>query len=247
MEGPATRDLAWCAADAHLVEGDPALPVFSAWLGAFEASGAPNLVLLGDLFRVWIALASAQADHQARVLRELARLAGEGRRVVYVVGNRDYFAEASGGAFGLEVAERWDLGLPGGGRMRFEHGDLINTSDRQYLRWRRLSRSAPVRWAFLALPGGCQRRLAHRLENRFTETNPEYKAYDPARELEAWAARLAAEGVRAAAVGHFHRDEEREVAGVRVRFVPQFREEGLHLRVGADGGLAVLPFARGAG
>jgi hypothetical protein len=85
------------------------------------------------------------------------------------------------------------------------------------------------------------------LESRLTETNPEYKAYEPARELDAWAMRLAAEGVRAAAVGHFHRDEEREAAGVRIRFVPQFREEGLHLRVGADGSLAVLPFLRGAG
>jgi UDP-2,3-diacylglucosamine pyrophosphatase LpxH len=229
------------------VEGDPVLPVFSEWLKAFRASGVPDLVLLGDLFRIWIALESAETDDQKKVLRELADLASEGRRVVYVVGNRDYFAREAGRARGLEVAECWDLCLPGGGRMRFEHGDGINTSDRQYLRWRRLSRSAPMRWAFLALPGACQRRLARRLERRFTETNLEYKAYDPARELEAWAARLAGEGVRAAVVGHFHREEEREAAGVRIRLMPQFREEGLHLRVRADGSLAVLSFSRGPG
>ena len=49
-------DLAWCAADPHLSIGDPALSVFLTWLQDFERAGAPNLILLGDLFQVWIGL-----------------------------------------------------------------------------------------------------------------------------------------------------------------------------------------------
>lgn len=241
MDRTAPQDLAWCAADAHLYDGDPALPAFSSWLKAFERSGAPDLIVLGDLFRIWIALGSAQTAGQEQILRQLADLAASGRRVIYIVGNRDYFVEAARRAHGFEVAQHWDLVLPGGVRVRFEHGDLINTSDRQYLRWRRFSRSAPLRTAFRALPASWQRALARRLESRFAETNPGYKAYDPARELETWAGELRSEGVGVAVVGHFHRHEERDAAGVRVLLLPQFREEGFHLRVGADGSLAVLP------
>ena len=242
MDRTAPQDLAWCAADAHLYDGDPALPVFSSWLRAFGSSEAPDLIVLGDLFRIWIALGSAQTAGQEAILRQLSDLVGSGHRVTYIVGNRDYFAEAARRTHGFEVAQRLDLALPGNTKVRFEHGDLINTSDRQYLRWRRFSRSAPLRTAFRALPAGWQRALARRLERRFAETNPEYKAYDPERELETWASRLRDEGVTTAVVGHFHRDEERVAAGVRVCLLPQFREEGFHLRVGGDGSLAVQPF-----
>lgn len=247
MVQAAPRDLAWCAADAHLYDGDPVLPLFSGWLEAFEESGTPDLIVLGDLFRVWIALGSAQTPCQGEILRQLADLVAGGRRVIYIVGNRDYFAEAAGSVYGFAVAQSWDVVLPGGGRVRFEHGDLINTSDRQYLWWRRFSRSAPLRAAFRALPSGWQSALARRLERRFEKTNPAYKAYDPARELAIWAGSLRSEGVTGVVVGHFHRDEEREAAGVRVRFMPQFREEGLHLRIGVDGTLDVMSFAAGSG
>jgi hypothetical protein len=48
----AGSDLLWCAADAHLSGGDPALSVFLDWLRSFEEAGVQTLVLLGDLFRV---------------------------------------------------------------------------------------------------------------------------------------------------------------------------------------------------
>ena len=88
-----------------------------------------------------------------------------------------------------------------------------------------------------------QKGLARRIEGRLSGTNLAYKNYEPALELEAWASRLKSEGVTAAILGHFHLDAAKEIAGLPVRFVPQFREEGLHLRIAADGTQALVPFS----
>lgn len=239
-------DLAWCAADLHLENDDPVLQVFLEWVEEFRRSGAPALVLLGDLFQVWIGLESTQGEEQKRVLDAMALLVRGGKTVVYLPGNRDYFVEEVEPRTGLVVAERWDLDSPAG-KVRFEHGDLVNTSDDQYLRWRRFSRTRLTRLLFKALPARAQLALARRLEKRFARTNLSYKAYDPAAELSAWAQKAAEEGIASAVLGHFHKDEERTAAGVRVRLLPQFRDEGLHLRIAADGSWRLLPAAaRGA-
>ncbi len=242
-EETTTREAAWCAADPHFTEGDPALPVFSAWLDAFAARGPETLVLLGDLFSAWTALPAALAPWQREPLERLGTLAEAGRRLVFVVGNRDYFVESLSPRPFAVVAERWDRVLPAGGRVRFEHGDLINTSDRNYRRWRRVSRSKTARRAVSLLPGPWQARLARRLERALAPTNRAYKAYSPQSELERWAREAVAQGCVAAAVGHFHEDREVEVEGLRVRFAPQFREDGAFLMLSEDGGFAVRRMA----
>lgn len=228
-------DAAWCAADPHFTEGDAALPAFHLWLDAFGARGPRTLVLLGDLFSAWTALPAALAPHQREVLDHLGALAREGRRLVFVVGNRDYFVESLRPTPFAAVGDRWDLALPCGDTVRFEHGDLVNASDRNYQRWRLVSRMAAVESLVRALPGPLQRRLAERLERAMGPTNRAYKARFPALELARWARGARADGIAAAALGHFHEDRELEVEGVRVRLAPQFREGGEHLALRPDG------------
>ena len=124
-------DLLWCAADAHLSEGDPAVPVFRQWLSSFEEAEVPTLVLLGDLFRVWIGLPSTQTSDQEEIMGRLGSLVSKGRSVIYLTGNRDYFADVAGKRQCLSVLDSWDLQAPGGARVRFEHGHLVNTSDKR--------------------------------------------------------------------------------------------------------------------
>lgn len=217
------------------MEGDPALPAFRRWLDAFEARGPGTLVLLGDLFSAWTALPAALAPHQRALLDRLGDLARSGRELVFVVGNRDYFVESLCPWPFAAVGDRWDLLLPGGARVRFEHGDLVNTSDRNYQRWRLVSRMAAVETLVRALPGSLQRRLAERLERAMGPTNRAYKERFPERELARWARDARADGVTAAALGHFHEDRELELEGLRVRLAPQFREGGEHLALLVDG------------
>lgn len=227
-------DLAWCLADPHFERGDAALETFDRWTRSFLAEGVPNLVLLGDLFQVWVGLPAVETAEQRAVLGTLGGIASAGRNVVYLQGNRDYFIEGSLSEAGVRLKDQWDLDAPGG-VIRFEHGDLINTSDRNYLRWRELSRSATVGALFRLLSPGRQRALARRLERSLGRTNTYFKAYRPERELDQWASQLSAQGVRTAVLGHFHVDEATRLCGVDIRFVPQFREDGAFLRVRADG------------
>jgi UDP-2,3-diacylglucosamine pyrophosphatase LpxH len=227
-------DLAWCLADPHFERGDPALGTFKRWIDVFLAQDVPNLVLLGDLFHVWVGLPAVETDEQRAVLSTLGRAVAAGRQVVYLRGNRDYFIEGSLSEAGILLQDQWDLGAPGE-LIRFEHGDLINSSDQNYLRWRELSHSATVSALFQLLPPARQRALAHKLERSLGNTNAYYKTYRPERELNQWASRLASQGVRTAVLGHFHVDESTRLSGVDIRFVPQFREDGAFLRVGADG------------
>ena len=227
-------DLAWCAADPHFERGDAALSTFYRWLESFRSAGVPTLVLLGDLFQVWIGLPAVQTEDQRELLGALGVLTASGRRVVYLRGNRDYFIEEPLAEAGVLLHDQWDL-VAAAGRVRFEHGDLINTSDRNYLRWREISRSGTVNGLFRLLPAARQRALAQRLERSLSKTNAFYKAYRPERELARWAEGLAAEGVRTAVLGHFHVDEEVDLEGVRIRFVPQFGTGGEHVRVSPDG------------
>lgn len=237
--GTSPAELAWCAADPHLTAGDAALPVFHRWLDDFATRGPRTLVLLGDLFSAWVALPAALSGEQREVVEHLTVLAQQGRHLVFLVGNRDYFVEALRPAPFAVVAERWDLELPGGGKVRFEHGDLVNTSDRAYLRWRRLSRSGAVSGLVKVLPGGLQRRVALKLEKTMAPTNREYKAYFPEAELGRWAKQVRAGGCTAAVLGHFHQDRAVSAEGLAVRFAPQFREEGTHLVLSDDGSFEV--------
>lgn len=236
-------DLVWCAADPHFYDGDPALTVFLRWLEAFESSGTPTLVLLGDLFQVWLGMAGAGTAEQGRVLDALGGLTGRGRTVVYLAGNRDYFVEGPARQAGISVAESWEIRAQDV-LVHFEHGDLINTSDRNYLRWREISRSGAVRALVNVLRPSWQLRLARRLEASLAETNRAYKNYEPADELETWAEGLARRGVDLAVLGHFHVNRVVGAAGVTVRFVPQFREDGLHLRLDAAGRATLMPFEK---
>jgi UDP-2,3-diacylglucosamine hydrolase len=239
--GEVMTDLAWCAADPHFARGDAALETFHRWLGAFRTGGASTLVLLGDLFEVWIGLPSVQTEDQRTVLEALRQITSEGRRVVYLRGNRDYFIEEPLAESGVLLHDQWDMQTPGG-CVRFEHGDLINTSDRNYLRWREVSRSGTVSGLFRLLPASRQQALAERLERSLGKTNAYFKAYRPDEELRRWAEGLRAEGVATAVLGHFHVDEAVEVAGVQVRFVPQFRTGGEHVRIGSDGTVGLHRF-----
>lgn len=227
-------DVAWCAADGHFFTGDPAWPVFLQWLEAFRRDGVPNLVLLGDIFNVWIGLPGAMTLEQEKLLRILTSLVSEGKRIVYLLGNRDYFLEGALDHAGVLARERWELEADSK-RIRFEHGDLINHSDNNYLRWRLFSRSATLRSLVEHLSAGFQRRLAEKLEEGMTGTNLAYKNYEPSDELRLWAGELKESKIDRVVLGHFHIDAARRIEGLPVRFVPQFREEGLHLRIDSTG------------
>lgn len=170
-------------ADGHF-DGDPAaLQQFLAFLQMLSASpDAQALYILGDLFTLWLGAPGLQLPHQAAVVQAFQELTDQGKDVVYVEGNRDYFLRpqyAAGRPFTDIATEGLDARV-GDQRVYFAHGDLVNGQDTQYRRWRRFSRNRVLYALFTALPRCVALRLAQTLERSFRGTNQRHKADFPA-------------------------------------------------------------------
>ena len=176
--------------------------------GLFKATqtmpGA-DWLFLGDVFDVWVGIDGFGTDAQRSFLQWVAERRGQGRWVGIWLGNREYFLDG--------IAKQFDfMGEGVGGRLdgeafAFEHGDLINTKDRQYRFWNLCSRSGPLWLSGKILPSFMGKKLASVLEKRLKTTNAQYKAKFPMAEFQ-----LAAKQSNSTCfmTGHFHSYEEVE-------------------------------------
>jgi len=224
--------------DVHLDREDPHLDAFLEFLD-HRCAAASRVVLLGDLFNLWIGQGGLEARHHEAVLERFERLRRGGVAVRYIEGNRDYrVGPAYRGTAFDDVTEGGLEESFGGKRIWAVHGDLANANDRQYRAWRRLSRSAPFWGAIRMLPRGRRIRLAESLETRMRRSNLAYKRRFPEEEIRAYAAPMLAEH-DAVVLGHFHvekRLDARPPSPPGTIFVlPEWRESRRHLRVAPTG------------
>lgn len=202
-------------ADAHLGgPGGPAAPLLAALRDLPDR--AERLVLLGDLFQVWVGHRKFETADVAAVVEALAGLRTRGLEVVYVEGNRDFFLAGSryARAFDAVVAEY--AFVAGGRRYLAVHGDGLDDKDWKYRFWRRLSKSGPSRLAARAIPGAVARRIVHGTERALAQTNFKHKVRIPEEVIRAYAARRLAEGHDALLLGHFHEERRWSVPGGEV-------------------------------
>lgn len=160
-----------------------------------------DIVFLGDIFDLWIALPRYEDELHRRFLRWCER---ERRRrsIGFVEGNHEYFVTHRRKRFFSWSAE--GVHLQAGNRTLFCHGDQINRKDVQYLRFRKLAKNRIVRWMLLALPPGP--RVVALLKVKLKATNPEFRKEIPREEIAAFAEAAFRRGVRQIFTGHFHRD-----------------------------------------
>ncbi len=231
-----SRDLV-LAADPHVGRDDPDLPAFLAWLAA-RKDDAGTVVLLGDLFSLWLGLPRWTEPHHRAVLDACADLRAAGVRVVLVEGNRELWAEPwAGRAFDV-VAREWRHEAPGGPRWLFLHGDLLNRDDRRNLAFQAVVRSGATRAFFRALPAGAALAFGRRLERALRGRTRRARTAPAPGQLAAWARELARRGADAVALGHFHVELQRPPAGpgeAELLLVPDWRARRRHLRIPAEG------------
>ncbi len=206
-------------ADAHLGGPGGAAEPLIRQLEALPEAGCSHLVLLGDLFQIWIGDRRYETPDIVRVAETLARLRATGIRVDYVEGNRDFFLAGSlyGPAFdrvGREVAFE-----AGGRRYLAVHGDGLDRRDWKYRFWRAVSKSAPSRFAARHTPRRIAGNLVRGTEQKLSETNQEHKRSIPEEALRAYGERRLAEGHDVMLLGHFHESRTLTLPGGEVRLV----------------------------
>jgi UDP-2,3-diacylglucosamine hydrolase len=228
--------------DVHLDRDDPALEDFLAFLEGL-AGRARRLVLMGDLFNLWLGRRELEGPHQRAVVERLASLRARGMSVHYLEGNRDYgvgagYSELAFDAVSAEgLVERW-----GEVQLFVAHGDLVNLEDRRYRAWRRMSRSTPVWRLFRCLPTGLQVRSAEALERRMRVTNLAFKRDFPTASIARYAERHCSVDCHGLVLGHFHVERDfwvESAAGRRLRVLvlPEWKGSRRHLRLDGSGAL----------
>ena len=230
--------------DVHLDREDPEVKPFCSMLETV-ARDAGTLVLVGDLFNLWIGGSGPEPDHIRQVLNCLRAIRENGVEVRYLEGNRDYFIRAhyEGDVFDA-VAENGFSEEVAGLKVFAIHGDLANPNDRQYRNWRRFSRSLPVRTVFRILPGRWRTRLAERLERRMRRSNLAYKRSFPEAEVREYAAGRFGGGDDLVVLGHFHLEKDLSETGPgrgRILVLPEWKGSRRCLRIAADGQAGFVP------
>lgn len=206
-------------ADSHLSgPGGSAGPLVDQ-LAALPAQGCGRLVLLGDIFQAWIGSPRFETADIAAVVAALRDLRRRGLRIDYVEGNRDFFLKDGAYADAFDGVVLETSFTVDGVRYLAVHGDGLNDRDWKYRFWRRLSKSAPVRFLVFRIPRRLAHRLVHSTEQRLSRTNFKHRAAVPETAIRRYAERRLAEGYDVLLLGHFHQPKVLQVAGGEVRLL----------------------------
>lgn len=208
--------------------------------------GAETVYIMGDLFDLWLGSPKLQLDFQTEVVRGIERLRGKGVAVKLVEGNREFrVARTFGHLFSAATEEAFDDEVAGV-RLHVAHGDRVNTDDRLYRLWRRISKNRPTFLLFDLMPRRAGLALALSLERRLRTTNRAMKRFFPEAHCRRYAEPKVAAGTDLVLFGHFHVERRIPIeAGTRrgeVVCLPDWRTSRRYLRLGANGRAEVVPF-----
>jgi UDP-2,3-diacylglucosamine hydrolase len=174
---------------------------------------------MGDLFQAWVGFPSFETPDIAAVVAALRDLRRQGIEIDYVEGNRDFFLAGSPYADAFDRVVLETSFTAGGRRYLAVHGDGLNDRDWKYGFWRRVSKSAPVRFALRRIPRKLARRAVDSTEQRLSQTNFKHRAELPEDAIRRYAGRRLAEGYDVLLLGHFHEPRVWTVAGGEVRLL----------------------------
>ncbi len=216
---PAWRTVDFIA-DLHLGAGDHA--TFATFQRYLETTPADAVVILGDLFEVWVGddavKTDAAATFEGRCAGALVRAASR-LALFFMHGNRDFLI---GPAF-LALCDATLLRDPtvltfAGRRWLLSHGDALCTGDADYMQFRREVRGQDWQRAFLARPLAERQDIASDIRRHSEARKRSGIDYG---EVDAGAARewLEAADARTLIHGHTHKPAEHDLGGGLSRVV----------------------------
>ena len=133
-----------------------------------------DLVFLGDIFDLWIALDRYETEIHHE-FTSWCRAQKKRRKIGFLEGNHEfYLANQRSEAFAWCSNEAWwqdDAGT------LYVHGDQINRKDRNYLRFRKLSKTRISRYILRNLPFGPK--FAESLKKGLKNANNQYRIQIP--------------------------------------------------------------------
>jgi UDP-2,3-diacylglucosamine hydrolase len=172
-EGWACIDL---VSDLHLSEASPG--TFAAFEQYLHGTSADAVLILGDLFEVWVGDDARHEGFEARCAELLADTASR-RRVAFMHGNRDFLVGSELLRHcGLQAMADPTVMSAFGQRVLLTHGDALCLDDLEYQTFRQQVRSAEWQQAFLARTLAARRQIAREMRERSRARHRQRKASD---------------------------------------------------------------------
>jgi UDP-2,3-diacylglucosamine hydrolase len=218
-------------ADAHISRNQGNVAAFFEMLTALE-DGPGDVVFMGDIFDLWIALPRYENAPHRMFLSWCQRQKGH-RRIGFVEGNHEFFlAQGHAAAFTWCTHFPWWRDVEGN---LFCHGDRINRDDRNYLVFRQFIKNPITKALLRGLPQGP--RLVQHVKRRLKQTRRVFHKTLPRNQLQAFAEARFAEGVARIFLGHFHQSfHYRGPHGGELDTLPDWFSQGWISVLKADGG-----------
>ena len=164
VRAPAAWSCVDFISDLHLSDDTPR--TFDAWAEYMLSTPADAVMILGDLFEVWVGDDARHNGFEARCTDVLANAAAT-RTVAFMAGNRDFLV---GGdllkACGVMALPDPTVLVAFGERLLVSHGDALCIGDVEYQAFRRQVRSAEWQSTFLARPLAERRDTARQIRLR---------------------------------------------------------------------------------
>ncbi|MFO1220988.1 MAG: UDP-2,3-diacylglucosamine diphosphatase [Burkholderiaceae bacterium] len=204
--------------DVHLQADAPR--TFEAWRRQLLETDADAVLMLGDLFEVWVGDDARDGEFESRCVQTL-REAASRRTLGFMAGNRDFLLGAAMcTASGMQALPDATVLRFGGHRFVLTHGDALCLADAPYQQFRAQVRGAAWQCDFLARPLPERQRMARTMRDAST-------AHQAARPEALWAdvdataalQLLAAAGSDVLIHGHTHRPGRNALSPTAMRHV----------------------------
>jgi UDP-2,3-diacylglucosamine hydrolase len=186
--------------------------LFVKTLTSLRQSQCSELWLLGDIFDVMLGPFEFWKDLHPKFFEEIQLWIQEGRSVLWIQGNHDFYLEALLEPMGIEVSDSHVIKQIQGRSIYLAHGDLINSEDRIYLKWRAFTRSQSFRNFLSFLPERVRRflipELAKRVSDKSRQNSQIAHSYPRTGEIfRTFAQDLWKQSVAGVCLGHSHQEE----------------------------------------
>ena len=151
LSAPATWQTVDLISDLHLQASE--IATFEAWRNYMARTPADAVLILGDLFEVWVGDDAAAQDPFLQSCAEVLRQTAQRAHVAFMPGNRDFLVgpDFLGGCGVATLTDPTLLEL-GQQRILLSHGDALCLDDEPYQAFRLQARSPEWQLAFLAKP-----------------------------------------------------------------------------------------------
>ena len=212
LEAPAHWQAVDLISDLHLQASEPG--TFEAWRAHMLSTTADAVLLLGDVFEVWVGDDAVAQDPFLQACAQVLRQASTQRFVGFMPGNRDFLVGTSFlNNCAVQALQDPTVLVWGTQRTLLSHGDALCLGDEAYQRFRALARTPQWQAEFLAKPLPERLAMAQAMRAQSEAHNQSMQTFadaDAAMTIE-W---LQTANSRHLVHGHTHRPADHAVPGL---------------------------------